>query len=308
MSIPVDTDETLAGSASPRGSGSPEFIQLRLDVVDALGGSWEAAGVWERVRYRAGADGWWTVTIAELCAEVRLSDRKLRRALQELRDAGWLEAERSSAFNPTQRFRAVRPGIVAAPAVNDKTSVTCTPETSFTVNDKTSFSLSSKNRKNKTPHETSRGPSNEAPVVLALVASGDVEEPALFASDEVAKPETGGDAWPQEASPNGCRQAWIGAWIEARGVPDPSIKRRAFGVIRGLVKDRETLEDWQALWRACHAAGRTGRWNVAELLAPAPVRYGQNAHVALAEQAAHLGLLDELLSGPARPAAIGGPR
>lgn len=113
---------------------------------------------------------------------------------------------------------------------------------------------------------------------------------------------------PPEASANGCRRAFLGAWEENHGHIDPSIRRRACGVITNLCKHRETLEDWKALWDACQAAGRAGRWDVAAHLAPAPRnRYvTRDPHMDRAQEAAAAGLLDSMLGALESPRAISG--
>lgn len=281
------------------------FMRLHLDLIDALGGSWEAAALLDRIMFRSGEDGWWTATLPEIEQECRLSRRKLRRAIQELRDAGMLTSERVSAFDPTLRWRVLYDG---EQHVSDETVITAPvgDGTCFTVGDETCFSLSSKNSKEQNPPPN---PTAGRVPVLALVPPPPEPqpepgpEPGLFASSEVEKRAT----WPAEATANGCRQAWLVAWTEHHGPPDPAIKARAFGAVKQLTKTRgEDLGCWRALWQACHDAGVAGRYDVAPFLAPPPVsRYPQrtNHYVAFAEQAANAGLLDQMLSRP----AIGGP-
>jgi hypothetical protein len=83
---------------------SNNFVMLHLDLVDALGGSYEAAALLNRIQYRAG-DGWWVVTKAEMAADIRLSEWKMDRAIKELRDAGMVESERVDRFHSTLRWR-----------------------------------------------------------------------------------------------------------------------------------------------------------------------------------------------------------
>lgn len=147
---------------------------LHLDLVDALGGSWEAAGLLSRIAYRAGADGWWTATQADMQADTRLSERKIRRAVQELRDAGMIVSERVDPFSATLRWRLAYDGEPDGQNGAPVTDVSSVSET-----DVSSVSPSSKNTKNNPPDT-----SGEDRPILALVASGDTAEPALFAAPD----------------------------------------------------------------------------------------------------------------------------
>lgn len=120
---------------------STDFVMIHFGLVDLLGGSWEAAAVLSRIEYRSGRDGWWTATLEEMQADMRIGPRPLRRAIQELKDAGMLESERVDRFNATQRWRIV----IAGHHVNDETSFSESDVSYVSENDETSSSLCSKN-------------------------------------------------------------------------------------------------------------------------------------------------------------------
>lgn len=120
------------GGVRPEWVASNNFVMIHLDLVDALDGSWEAAGLLNRILYRAGKDGWWTATMEEIREDCRLTEHKARRAIQELRDAGMIESERASSFDPTQRWRVVFRDGGDIPPVTEVASFTVTEETSVT--------------------------------------------------------------------------------------------------------------------------------------------------------------------------------
>lgn len=83
-----------------------EFIAVRRAAVEALG-SWEAAGVWHRVCWRAERTGGWVATIAEIAEDCYLSVERTKTALQKCRDAGWLTTERASGRDRTLRWTPI---------------------------------------------------------------------------------------------------------------------------------------------------------------------------------------------------------
>jgi len=108
-----------------------------------------------------------------------------------------------------------------------------------------------------------------------------------------------------EGMANECRGAWVTAYTEQHGPPDPTIKRRALGQIRAIGKDRETPEDWRALWRACREAGAAGRYAISDYLGPAPVRREgtRNPWLRGLEDDAKAGRIDHLLPAQGRDVA-----
>lgn len=146
---------------NPEWVAGRDFIMLHLDLVDALNGSYAAAALVSRIAYRADDDGWWTATRDQLCAETRLTPAVLRRALDELREAGMIESERVSRFDATQRWRVVLSTggdfrIHDAEQVTDTVSVDSTGSTVLS-------------------EQEELPPSS--PVQLALVGAADVEQP-----------------------------------------------------------------------------------------------------------------------------------
>lgn len=82
------------------------FIMVHLDLVDDLDGDFHAALLLDRIRFRAG-DGWWTATRDQLMADTRLNEYHLKRAIKTLRDMGFLETERVSAYDATLKYRVI---------------------------------------------------------------------------------------------------------------------------------------------------------------------------------------------------------
>lgn len=76
------------------------FVIVNLDLVDALG-SWEAAGVLQRIEWRCQATGSWTASLEDVATEVRLSEHRTRSALKALVERGYLARERSAPYDPT---------------------------------------------------------------------------------------------------------------------------------------------------------------------------------------------------------------
>lgn len=94
-------------SGAPRAMyESGEFIAVRRVVVEALG-SWEAAGVWQRLCWRAERDGVWVATVAQVAEDCCLSEHKTRAALAAIRQAGWVTAERASGRDRTLAWAPV---------------------------------------------------------------------------------------------------------------------------------------------------------------------------------------------------------
>lgn len=82
---------------------SQNFVMIHLSLIDH-GLSWEAAGVLHRIDYRSGGGGWWTVTKSEMQKDMRISERKLDRALDELRGLGLLRSERATSTTALTRW------------------------------------------------------------------------------------------------------------------------------------------------------------------------------------------------------------
>ena len=83
-----------------------DFVMVHLDLVDALGGSLEAALLIGRLHYRAGT-GWWTATRAELMEQTRLTKARLDRAVKEAREAGFIETRPVSPTDATLQWRLI---------------------------------------------------------------------------------------------------------------------------------------------------------------------------------------------------------
>jgi len=145
-----------------------QFTMVEDDVLDALDGDHAAAHLVARIKFRAGSDGWWTATRAEVLADARLTPGVLRRLLPMLREAGWVETERVRPYDPTLRYRVLNPQSrsVESPASVSADSTPPDAESAITEDADSATTLSSKNVENKSKNTDTRQPT------LALVVSG----------------------------------------------------------------------------------------------------------------------------------------
>lgn len=126
--------------ADPRLVVAGDFIVLRMALVDALDGNFEAAILFQRLVWRCERTGEWAASRAELEAETRLSERKVKGAVKKLRDMGWITSRRQSSYDPTPVWSIVWQGgdldhssrVESVPHVKDETSRTVKDETSRT--------------------------------------------------------------------------------------------------------------------------------------------------------------------------------
>jgi hypothetical protein len=77
-----------------------DYVIVHMSAVKVLG-SWEAAGCWQRIAFRCEPTGEWRATMAEIAAEIGVSERTAKRITTMLRDKGWLHAERRDPQVPT---------------------------------------------------------------------------------------------------------------------------------------------------------------------------------------------------------------
>lgn len=81
-----------------------DFILLRMALVDALGGDFESALVFQRICWRAERDGHWSATRQQIQDETRLSKWKVDKALRVLRERDWLLGEAEGGYDRTVRW------------------------------------------------------------------------------------------------------------------------------------------------------------------------------------------------------------
>lgn len=95
----------------PEWIASNDFIMVHRGLVAALDGDYEAAMVLDRIRFRSAGpgsvNGWWEASRDELREECCLSKWKCDQAVKVLKEAGFLESERITPYDPTQRWRVV---------------------------------------------------------------------------------------------------------------------------------------------------------------------------------------------------------
>lgn len=213
-----------------------DFVQVHLDLVDKLGGSLEAALLLARIHYRAGADGWWTATRAEVMADTRLSEYKCKQAMTLLREHGFVETERVSTLNATLRYRV---------AV-DREGGGLHPEkevASISQKDATSIS-SSKNVRTKT----------------SSVTAGEPSPSTLFAVPE------------PEPKPQSKHRRLVEVWMEGWATTEHETVKPTALIPRVTRKIKEVLEagvpdsKWPEVEAAVRRAGVMGAWDVAAVI------------------------------------------
>jgi hypothetical protein len=84
-----------------------EYISIRKRALDELG-SWESAGVFQRLGYlirTEGKNGEWRASLAEVADGVWLSLHRTRKALDHLRTVGWIDSRPTSVLDSTLIWR-----------------------------------------------------------------------------------------------------------------------------------------------------------------------------------------------------------
>lgn len=95
-------------TGAPREAYAPrDFIIVSMAAVKALGGSWEAAGCFQRIAWRAERDGYWRATMKEIADEISVSERTAKRITAKLREMGWVSAERENTWDSTLTWRVI---------------------------------------------------------------------------------------------------------------------------------------------------------------------------------------------------------
>lgn len=286
--------------------GGP-FVALQAPLVRSLG-SIEAALILEFIAFRQPEDGSpVAVPVREVCEATGMADSTVKRHTRALADKGVL-VKHQSGRNAVVEYEVVRDhplirGAGAAPEpvadpVPDRPARGA-PAATQGATAAPCLLIEEEEELRTPPSESAEAPPS------SRTCDTQPAEPGLFAAPE---PEP---VWPPEATVNGVRQAWLAAYTGRWGTPDPSLKRRAFGTIKGLARDRSDLDSWRALWTAAAQAGEAGRWNVATFIGPRPdplfKQRVDNPYIAHAVGAANAGLLSTMdaMLGFDRP-ALGG--
>lgn len=173
-----------------------DFILLRMSMVDALDGDFEAAIVLQRIAWRCERYGEWAATHEEIQAETRLSEWKVKKALRMLRARGWLDSRRVSRADSTQVW--FLPPETEESSVPEKvnSSVSEVEESSVPEAEESSVSSLEDVEHN---YET-KTPGADAPVAATTTST------AMFPSDlEFAE---FWDAYPRKAGKQAARKAW----------------------------------------------------------------------------------------------------
>lgn len=177
-----------------------DFILLRMSLVDALDGDFEAAIVLQRIAWRCERHGEWPATREEIQAETRLSAWKVKQALTKLRAKGWLASRRSSRADATLVW-------FLPPEMED--SATCPEESSASevaessVSEMAESSISS--LEDVEHNYETKTPGADAPVLDLAVPEPPPTGPAHQATLEFAE---FWDAYPRKAGKQAARKAW----------------------------------------------------------------------------------------------------
>lgn len=86
-----------------------DFVMVRMSLVDDIGFDAAILFGWLRFRCEIFRDGY-VATLAELGAETRLSEHKIKKASKLLRDRGWVKSRRVSPYDPTPVWEIVWAG------------------------------------------------------------------------------------------------------------------------------------------------------------------------------------------------------
>lgn len=113
-------------TGAPREAYAPRhFIIVSMAAVKALDGSWEAAGCFQRISWRAERDGYWRATMQEIADEIGVSVRTAKRITTKLREVGWVTADRDNTWESTLTWRPVfadESATVALPSDDEETA------------------------------------------------------------------------------------------------------------------------------------------------------------------------------------------
>lgn len=120
-----EESRTPAGGVPAALVTDSDYVQVRLALMRHLGGPVEAT-VFSRIEFRTREENrhsierdgrrWWTVTLAELAAEMGLSEKQIRRTLDALVRNGVLLREHLREGGPYDRKYAYSPVISEVPS------------------------------------------------------------------------------------------------------------------------------------------------------------------------------------------------
>lgn len=215
MSVAEPTPET--GTYRAR-----DFVMVDLELVDQLDGSWDAAALAERIRYRAG-DGWWCASRSDMQAELRMTEHRVKVALALLRDRRVVQSQRVSPFDPTLQWRPWYDGDPTAPD-----AVTATAPDAVTVVEPHAVTTVLKDVEELPPYSPPEGGE-----LFAMPGPQQQPQPARAELAVVDRFAEWYDLYPRKAG----RAAAERAWVKAIKSTD------AQAIIAGLVRQLPALRD-----------------------------------------------------------------
>lgn len=94
-------------TGAPRSAyADDDFVMIRGEAVRALG-DYHSAGVFQRIAWRCERDGKWKATVAEIAAEVWLTEKQVRRAVAHLRTVRWIAGKKTHPLDNTLTWRVL---------------------------------------------------------------------------------------------------------------------------------------------------------------------------------------------------------
>jgi hypothetical protein len=244
--------------------GPTDYVTLRFSLVDEVG--FDAAVLIERIRWRcARRPAGWVATYAELGEETRLSHRRVKAAVNVLRERGWLRSENAGIGARTLRWTVVleqaEPDVTKRPE-RPVRKATKGPERP---DQEAGAARSSSYRDNSGIQLHTAHAVEEEPVIDDQPLEG-----VLFAVP--ASVPTGP---PQTAQTLVAR--WVDGYRTSNAGQDPPgpLMKRVAGQAKNLAKVCENDADWGAAWRASYSAGQSGHADAVPFMAAARSRYPQ---------------------------------
>lgn len=211
---------------------SRDFIIVNMRAVRELG-SWEAAGCFQRIAWRAERDGYWTATMQEIADEIGVSTRTAKRITQTLRDKGWIDAERRDSQVATLTWTvcwADESANLSPALTSESANVAPTPE-----------------GQTGTEESANVAPTVSANEALSSTKTEETPETNGATSSGRAKPRKPETLLPDDFTVTDEMKAWFAEQDWARFVTHPGVETQNF-MDHHRAKGSK-FRDWTAAWR-----------------------------------------------------------
>ncbi len=83
-----------------------DFVIIEGETVRALG-DYHAAAVFQRIAWRCDRSGEWRATVAQIAEEIWLTEKQVRKALDRVREVGWIDGEQRHPMDRTKTWRVL---------------------------------------------------------------------------------------------------------------------------------------------------------------------------------------------------------